>query len=191
MTAIDLAEEIEDLLGPISSSPAAKSRPSRVASPAPVAPLSGTRCSKAELAAFLDITARRISQLVEDGVIKPAGRGPQAFNLAEATRAYCKFLSDTARGRLGDGDPLKEQKIRQASEAADKLAMQNAQARGELVPAADVEAEWSTMLRGVRAAVLAVPSRFQSRVPTVTAHDLAELDREIRDALTEIGEGRA
>lgn len=191
MTALDLADEMEDLLGPIPGALTPKSRPSRATPPASVMPLSDARCSKAELAAFLDITARRISQLVEDGVIKPAGRGPQAFNLAEATRAYCKFLSDTARGRLGDGDPLKEQKIRQASEAADKLAMQNAQARGELVPAADVEAEWSTMLRGVRAAVLAVPSRFQSRVPTVTAHDLAELDREIREALTEIGEGRA
>ncbi|MET4684890.1 hypothetical protein [Brevundimonas faecalis] len=191
MTALDHSDHIVDLLAPIAVAHSDESAPSRVAPIATTAALCEIRCSKADLAAFLGITARRISQLVEDGVVKSVGRGRDAFNVADATRTYCAFLSDKARGRLGEGDPLKEQKIRQASEAADRLAMQNARDRGELVSAAAVEAEWGATLRGVRAAMLAVPARVHSRVPTLTAHDLAELDREIRDALTEIGEGRA
>jgi phage terminase Nu1 subunit (DNA packaging protein) len=58
-------------------------------------------------------------------------------------------------------------------------------ARRELVPAAAVEAEWSSVLRTVRAGMLAVPSRLSQRLSP--AHDVSEIDREVRAALTEIG----
>jgi len=47
--------------------------------------------------------------------------------------------------------------------------------------------EWSGVLWTVRAGMLAVPSRFQQRLPHLSAHDVAEIDREIREALTEMG----
>ena len=43
------------------------------------------------------------------------------------------------------------------------------------------------MLRMVLAGMLAVPSRCAARLPHLTPHDLAEIDAEIRAALTEIG----
>lgn len=36
--------------------------------------------------------------------------------------------------------------------------------------------------------ILAVSSRCQQRLPGQTAHEVAEIDREVRDALTQIGE---
>lgn len=57
-------------------------------------------------------------------------------------------------------------------------------ARRELVPAAAVEAEWSSVLRTVRAGMLAVPSRLSQRLSP--AHDVSEIDREVRAALTKI-----
>ena len=60
---------------------------------------------------------------------------------------------------------------------------------GELVDAAEVETAWSGVLRTVRAGMLAVPSRVQQRLPHLTAHDVTEIDAEVRDALTEIGSG--
>ena len=35
--------------------------------------------------------------------------------------------------------------------------------------------------------LLAVPSRAAQRLPHITAHDMGEVDREIRDALMELG----
>jgi phage terminase Nu1 subunit (DNA packaging protein) len=44
------------------------------------------------------------------------------------------------------------------------------------------------VLRTVRAGMLAVPSRAAQRLPHLTAHDVSEIDREVRDVLTEIGD---
>ena len=78
---------------------------------------------------------------------------------------------------------------RQAKAAAEKLELQNAVARREMVRAADVESAWAGVLRDVRAAMLAIPSRVQSRIPRLTAHDVSELDLEIREALAEMAGG--
>jgi phage terminase Nu1 subunit (DNA packaging protein) len=67
--------------------------------------------------------------------------------------------------------------------------LKNVLARRELVSAAEIEAEWSGVLRTVRAGVLAAPSRCQQRLPGLTAHDVAQIDAELRDVLTEIGNG--
>lgn len=189
MTALDLAEEIEDLLGPIPGSSAAKSRPPRVAPPAHVAPLSDTRCSKAELAAFLDLDPRRVGQLVERGVIKCAGRGAQAFNLVEATRAYCNYLSNATRGRLDDSDPLKIQNIRKAKAGADLSELRAARERGDLIPAADVEHSWSLIVRDVQAAIRAVPARLANNLGHLTKADLATVKAELDLALERLADG--
>ena len=60
-------------------------------------------------------------------------------------------------------------------------------AQRELVPAAEVKAEWSGVLRTVQAGMLAVPSRSADRLPGLTPHDVSEIDREVREVLTEIG----
>jgi hypothetical protein len=43
------------------------------------------------------------------------------------------------------------------------------------------------VLRTVRAGMLAVSSRAGARLPHLTAHDLAVLDTEVREVLTEVG----
>jgi phage terminase Nu1 subunit (DNA packaging protein) len=92
-------------------------------------------------------------------------RSPQAIPLAQATKE---------RARLAAA---------QAALAEQKLARQ----RGSLLDAAEVEAEWSGVLRTVRAGMLAVPSRCAARLPHLTAHDVSEIDAEVRAVLTQIG----
>jgi phage terminase Nu1 subunit (DNA packaging protein) len=94
------------------------------------------------------------------------------------------------RGATANPDLLAE-KIRLAKEQADKTALANAKARGELLPAAEVEREWAAILRDVRAAMLALPSRLQQKLPHLSAHDVAMIDREIRDVLAELGNSAA
>jgi phage terminase Nu1 subunit (DNA packaging protein) len=50
-----------------------------------------------------------------------------------------------------------------------------------------VQAEWSDILRIVRAGMLAVPSRVAARLPHLSRSDVAEIDAEIRAALNELG----
>jgi phage terminase Nu1 subunit (DNA packaging protein) len=72
------------------------------------------------------------------------------------------------------------QRARLAAAQADLAELKAKKLSGELVEAAAVEAEWSAILRSVRAAMLAVPSRVAQRLPHLTAHDVAEIDREVR-----------
>jgi len=76
---------------------------------------------------------------------------------------------------------------RLAAAQADIAETKAAKLRGSLVDAAEVEAEWGGVLRTVRASMLAVPSRVSQRLPHLTVHDVAEIDAEVREALTEIG----
>jgi len=145
--------------------------------------------TEAELAALLGITRQRVSELARSGILKRVA--PARFDMCEAVKAYCANLREQA-GRAGrpslGGDELKAQKIRQARESADKLEIQNQAARRELVPAIEVQREWESILRGVRAGLLAVPSRVATRLGHLTAHDLSEMDLEIRAVLAELAE---
>ena len=92
-------------------------------------------------------------------------RGPRAASLARVSNE---------RARLARA---------QADLAEQKLARQ----RGALLEAEVVERAWADVLRDVRAGMLAVPSRCAARLPHLTAHDVAEIDAEIRAVLAEIG----
>jgi len=74
-------------------------------------------------------------------------------------------------------------RARLAESQAVLVALKAAKLRGELVEAAAVETEWSGMLRTVRAAMLAVPSRVAARLPHLTPADVVEIDAEVRAAL--------
>jgi len=80
-----------------------------------------------------------------------------------------------------------KQRARLAAAQADLNELKAAKLRGELVEAAAVEAEWSAILRTVRAGMLAVPSRVAARLPHLSRAEVAEIDAEIRTALVEIG----
>ena len=79
-----------------------------------------------------------------------------------AFAGYCDHLRKLATGRGGDEKAIASATIergRLAREQADHIALKNAVARRDLVSAVEVEAEWSGILRTVRAGMLAVPSR--------------------------------
>lgn len=133
--------------------------------------------STAQLADLLKISTRNVDMLVTKGVL--AKTGPAKFDTRAAIAAYVAYA------RKGGNADIDAEKLRLTREQADKIEIQNATARRELVPASEVERTWSGILRDVRAAMLAIPSRVQQRLSHLTAHDVAEIDREIRDALRE------
>jgi phage terminase Nu1 subunit (DNA packaging protein) len=96
----------------------------------------------------------------------------------------------TARSKRHDTLAAASQsRARLAESQASLVELKAAKLRGELVEADAVEREWSGVLRTVRAAMLAVPSRCAARLPHLTAADVVTIDAEVRAALVEVASG--
>lgn len=141
------------------------------------------------LASLLGVSERLIRDLATEGTIVRMGRGK--YDLEASVRGYCARLRETASGRGGESatQNLTAERTRLAQEQADTAALKNAQLRGELVSAVEVERQWSDVLRTVRAGLLAVPSRILQRCPHLNAQDGVEIDLEVREALKELASG--
>ncbi|MDY7096754.1 MAG: hypothetical protein SXU28_01315 [Pseudomonadota bacterium] len=139
-----------------------------------------------ELGTWLGVKDRTIRGYADDGIIRRVDRG--LFPLKESVQAVAEHLREIAgrRAGTGAGSSLTAERERVAREQADKLAMQNAAARKEMISAKEVVSEWSSILRLVRSRLLATPSRIQQQLGHLSAHDLDIIDREIRDALTDL-----
>lgn len=173
-----------DLLGPSKASPPS-GIPTEVELPQTV--------HEATLAALLGINRSRVAQLVRDGVLRRAGRA--RFDLQASVRAYADNLRHKT-SRLGPGrkatkgnSELEAEKLRLTRAQADEREAKAAAAKGELVRASEVERAWAGVLRDVRAAMLAVPSRCGAALPHLSAHDIATLEGEVRAALEGLADG--
>lgn len=138
-----------------------------------------------ELAGWLGLTPNRVSALARDGVIPRTAQ--KRFPLRLAVKAYCEHARAGATGRRADSE-LAAEKLRLAKANADKLELANSKARGEMIAAIEIEKAWAGILRDVRAALLALPSRAAGKLGHLTPHDIAALDAEVRDVLTELSE---
>jgi len=138
------------------------------------------------LAEWLGLTPNRVSALAREGVLP---RTPEKmFPLRASILAYCDHARAGATGRRVDSD-LATEKLRAAKATAEKLEIQNAKSRGNLLDGKQVANEWRSIITDLRAAVLAVPSRVAGRMGMDRA-TTAALDTEIRDAMEVISNDR-
>lgn len=145
------------------------------------------RVSTAYLAQVLGVSEQAVSVLGRRGVLAraPEGGWPVRASIAR----YCAHLRDAAAARGaggGAGSGLAAERLRHTREKADQVELANARTRGELVAVAEVEREWAAVLTALRARLLAVPSRVASRLGILTQNDVLCIEKEIRDALTEL-----
>lgn len=73
------------------------------------------------------------------------------------------------------------ERTRKEAAAADKIEMENAVARGELVPAADVEKGWTDILSRVKTRMMQVP--YTCAMVVVGDMDMASVQSKIREAV--------
>ncbi|MBN8483475.1 MAG: terminase small subunit [Sphingomonadales bacterium] len=144
---------------------------------------SDSEISAVELADWLGVSERAISDYARKGII--ARSAPGKFRFRESVKAVTSHLRELSAQRGASSAGLTAQRERIARGQADKLEMQNAATRREMLPAKLVADEWASILRLVRSRMLAVPSRIQQQLGHLSAHDLDIIDREIRDALEE------
>lgn len=135
----------------------------------------------------LGITARQVRNLADRGVLPR--EGDDRYPVETVVQKYCSYLRAAAQARGGDSAAAAADERARLSRARAQLAeAKNGVILGELVKADEVQSTWSGIVRTVRAAMLAVPSRVASRVPDLTPHHVREIDAEIRAALTELAD---
>lgn len=135
-----------------------------------------------ELAAWLDVGRRKITEFAADGRVVKAGRG---FDLKASVTAYCGYIREIAAGRSNgeDGLDLVAERARLAKEQADALEMKNALTRGEMLRREDVDAAVHGAFARVRARLISVPVKL---APVVMAIETpSEAQAAIRDAIYE------
>jgi len=127
-----------------------------------------------------------------DGVKPVAQRKPKGelFTLRQFVDAFTEYNAPSARPKTGDIDPEYE-KARKDREIADKYAIANAQRRGELLEASDVERVWLSRITAAKTRLMGIPRKCAPAVVMVTAPADAEaiIEQEVRDALEELAKG--
>lgn len=143
----------------------------------------------AVIAAAFDVSTRRIAQLADDGVVVRAGRG--RFDLIASTANYCRRLREVASGRGENAPDLTAERTRLAKEQADRIAIENEAKRGKTLDAEEAELRWADEIVKLRARLLAIPGQVALALPHLTKHELSEIDRVLRDAMTSIADQEA
>ena len=143
--------------------------------------------STATIAKLLDLSTRRVQQLVTEGVIPRAERGRYA--LAPTVQGYIGFLRERAvNADVGAAD-IGGHRSRKVKEEADQLEMKNAQMRGELLPRDEVHVAVTSTLALVRSKILALANKLAPvMAPEMTLAEAREIIKgECHDALNELG----
>ena len=111
-----------------------------------------------QLARLLNLTQARISQLAQQGIIEKEERGRWA--LFDTVRDYVSYLQ-TRKVNQWDGDDdlsdIKTEQLRRTKEEADKLELQNARTRGELVEVALVQKMGEKVMAAIKTRILNMP----------------------------------
>lgn len=136
-----------------------------------------------ELGMSTKALANRIADLDPDKV-EETGRGTDRF---WTMARIVKHLQGND-GELG-GKPLdlSAERARLAAEQADKTSLENAVRRGDLLQVSDVAASWAEIFIGIKARILALPTKLATELSTLTdANEIRDrLAQEVRDLLEE------
>lgn len=131
--------------------------------------------SRDTLARALGLTSRAVNELAGQGVAVKIGRGK--YDLIASVKNYLEKM------RKPDGNAKDRLTTAQAELAELKLA----EARHELLDSMQVQTTWDSTLRSLRSSIMGVPARVQAQLGHLTTHDVATIDREIRETLTDLG----
>jgi phage terminase Nu1 subunit (DNA packaging protein) len=130
-----------------------------------------------DFAQAVGLSEARVSQLVTEGVLR---KGATA---GEWLASYCERLRQQAAGR----DPTSElsaERARLAREQADKVAMQNAATRRELLPVGVLEAVLTDVARQLAARLESVVPKLRRAHPDLSAQVLAQVAAELDECRT-------
>lgn len=139
--------------------------------------------TRAELARRLGLSTRTIGDHAAHGRLVKSGGG---YLLWASIRALVAYQAESLAGRTGE---VQEARARLELAKARMAELKLAEAEGRMLDAGEVEQTWSGICLQVRNRILAVPKRLPVILGHLTRSDFAAIDRELREALTELGHG--
>ena len=146
--------------------------------------------SQRELAEHLDLSTKRISELIRDGIL-PSKMGRSPINIDVCRIAYISYLRKLGgyNKKSGGGD-IAEEKTRLTKAQADKAELEVSELEGQLIPAQLVQDTWTDMVANVRSKLLGLPSRIAHQVIAMETYPEAEqlIKENVHDALSELAE---
>lgn len=126
---------------------------------------------------MVGIAQQTASDLMARGILV------EGATAGEWLKSYCSNLREMAAGRAASGGlDLATERARLAKEQADKVAMQNAVARGELAPVALIEEVLCKAASKTAGIFDAIPGMVRRRVPRLNADDIDLIAGEIAKA---------
>jgi terminase small subunit / prophage DNA-packing protein len=148
----------------------------------------GRIVSRPELCAITGETRYEVDKWIQAGcpvVEKPTGRGGEwKFDTAQVFA----WRAEQARREAGGGKKLdlNDERARLAKEQADAQELKNRQARGELLPAEEVEGLWQAAAGRCRAILLGIPNSSAERIVLLARREEKAEDaaRAVRELLT-------
>jgi phage terminase Nu1 subunit (DNA packaging protein) len=139
----------------------------------------------AALGRVLGISRASIANLATDGVLPRADRG--LFSLPACVQAYIRHKLLQAGAADVGTKSLVTERSRLAKLKADRAEREDKVETGELVPAAEIESAWLSIVNTVRTRILLVPTKIAARVSVATAVEAERLmQKELNAALTEL-----
>lgn len=113
-----------------------------------------------EIADHLDMSVTRLKELL------PRLPVTDPSDIDAVRVAYINQLRNTAAGRGGEDHQMRLAiaKARESELKGDKLEMEMAREAGQLVPADELEQEWSTLIASARAELLAMSTKLRAEL---------------------------
>ena len=144
----------------------------------------------ATMAKLLLLTPRRLQQLVTEGVVPKVERG--RYELAPVIQAYIHYLRERTLPGMMNVVSLDEARQRKLSADAKLAEIEVAKAESGVATIQVIEKSWSDLVHAVRGRLLALPQNVAAMVAVEddTGKCEALLNREIRSALAELGDGK-
>jgi phage terminase Nu1 subunit (DNA packaging protein) len=117
-----------------------------------------------EVADHLDLSVKRVSELIRDGIL-PSKKGRSPLNIDVCRIAYISYLRKLSgyNKRGGTGD-IAEEKARLTKAQADAAELKVSELEGELIPAKLVEDTWTEVASVIRVKVLGLASKISHLV---------------------------
>ena len=143
-----------------------------------------TTVSTTELARVLGLSARRVQQLAQDGIVPPASRG--RFRLNDSVQRYITFIT----GNQISEEEKKTEKARRLAEVQIKAAkasvakLEASELQGKMHRSEDVQAITEEMANTLRSLLLGLPGRLA--VDVSNARSAAEASVIIKESVHSI-----
>ena len=143
--------------------------------------------STAQLATLFGVSAKTIATWTKLGIVARVKYG--RFDLAKSVRSVVNHQKRSG-AETTVATAVGSERARLLKAQADRAEMQLKLKAGELCRVSEVRDVTLRTFYVLRSGVLAAKARISNRLPHMSRADLVELDDELRDALTEIGQNK-